>query len=447
MRTSACDGTEELQDVRGRIAVGEHGDLRLDLADLVHAHGFTEHVGGGIFVVICFLGIACGEEAFQVGLVDDVFEEGGIGEGFVAFEAFDARAVFKIFPCVVRDEEGFNIGTDGDSRVAFLVEEEDVVVKRDFLGLIIALRVVETIQNAEAENVVMNVRIDFGVGSDGEAHVGHFGCAAPCEEDGVVGEFEFHSAIFILRAEQVAGLHAVVDEEVVENLHIAFVMADLDAVVGGVQEDAVLDGQITGGFALHFGGVDGRERRVAFRGRIEIHTGFNAFGLAFDGVVAVRVALIDVKTADDGGLSFQCVSLVGGGPHLEADRADIHGGLGLVHFIGGFEHRRIFGNIADAEVIGITADDGDRFVNENLSTGSFSVVIALCDVDNITILLLACSGGDIPFRTESGHGEGDADENGQQFFHVCSFSDGWILDNCSDRQSWIIINMELNIHA
>ncbi len=48
------------------------------------------------------------------------------------------------------------------------------------------------------------------------------------------------------------------------------------------------------------------------------------------------------------------------------------------------------------------------------------------------VLLLACSGGDIPFRAESGHGEGDADENGQQFFHVvllCCWMD-W--DNCSD---------------
>ena len=379
----ALNGTEELQHVFGGIAVGEHGNLRLDLADLVHAHGRTEDVGGGVLIVISFFRVACGEETFEIRLVDNVFEEGGIGEGFVAFEAFDARAVFKIFPCVVGDEEGLDVGADGDGRVTFLVEEEDVVVKGDLLGLVIALCVVESLQDAEAEDVVMDVRFNLVVGADAEAHVGHFGCAAPCEEDGVVGEFEFHSAVFILRAEQVARLHAVVDEEVVENLHIAFVMADLDAVVGGVQEDAVLDGQITGGFALHFGGVDGRERRVAFRGRIEIHTGFNAFGLAFDGVVAVRVALIDVKTVDDGGLSFQCVSLVGGGPHLEADRADIHGGLGLVHFIGGFEHRRIFGNIADAEVIGITADDGDRFVNENPTTGGLAVVIALCNVDYI----------------------------------------------------------------
>ena len=146
--TAAFDGAEELMDVRRRIAVGEHGDFRLDLADLVHAHGFTEHVGGGIFVVIGFLGITCSKEAFQVGLVDDVFEEGGIGEGFVAFEAFNARAVFKIFPCVIGDEERLDIGADGDGRIAFLVEEEDVVVKGDLLGLVIALRVVESIQDA-----------------------------------------------------------------------------------------------------------------------------------------------------------------------------------------------------------------------------------------------------------------------------------------------------------
>ena len=285
----------------------------------------------------------------------------------------------------------------------------------------------------------MDVRFDLVVGADAEAHVGHFGCAAPCEEDGVVGEFEFHGAVLVLGAEHVASLHAVVDEEVVENLHVAFMMADLDAVVGGVQEDAILDGQIAGGFAFHFGGVDGRERCVAFRGRIEIHAGFDAFGLAFDGMVAVRVALVDVEAVDDGSRAFQRVGLVGGGPHLEADRADVHGGLGLVHFVGGLEHRRIFDDVAGAEIVGIAADDGDRFVNENPAAGGFAMIVALRDMDDIArsrlfqcvpdgfqrrvfggarVLFLADGGGDIPIRAEGGHGECDTDENGQQFFHV-----------------------------
>ena len=113
--------------------------------------------------------------------------------------------------------------------------------------------------------------------------------------------------------------------------------------------------------------------------------------------------------------------------------------LGLVHFVGGFEHRRIFGDIACAEVVGIAADDGNRFVNENPTAGGLAVVIALCDVDNITrggffqgvpdglqrrifgcafVLFLADAGGDIPIRAEGGHGEREAEENGQQFFHV-----------------------------
>ncbi len=67
------------------------------------------------------------------------------------------------------------------------------------------------------------------------------------------------------------------------------------------------------------------------------------------------------------------------------------------------------------------------------------MVIALCDVDYIArggffkgvpdglqwrffggsfILFLTGGGGDIPFRAKGGHGESDADENGQQFFHV-----------------------------
>ncbi len=291
---SALDGTEELQDVFGRIAVGEHGDFRLDLADFVHAHGGAEHVGGGIFVVIGFLGITCGEEAFQVGLVDDVFEEGGIGEGLVVFETFDARAVFKIFPCVVSDEEGLDVRADGDGRVTFLVEEEDVVVERDFLGFVIALRVVETIQNAESQDVVMNIGVDFRIGADGETHVRHFGCAAPAEEDGVVGEFEINHASLGVGADDFAGLHAVVDEDVVENFDITLEVVELNAVVGSVQEDAVLNGQIADADAFKFSRVDGGELRVAFRGRIQIHASFDAFGLALDGVIAVRIALVDV---------------------------------------------------------------------------------------------------------------------------------------------------------
>ena len=80
-----------------------------------------------------------------------------------------------------------------------------------------------------------------------------------------------------------------------------------------------------------------------------------------------------------------------------------------------------------------------QFVNENPAAGGFAMIVALRDMDDIArsrlfqgvpdgfqrrvfggarVLFLADGGGDIPIRTESGHGERQADENGQQFFHV-----------------------------
>ena len=80
----------------------------------------------------------------------------------------------------------------------------------------------------------MDIGIDFRVGADGEAHVRHFGCAAPAEENGVIGEFEVDHAILGVGAGDFSGLHAVVDEDVVQNFDVALEVVELDAVFGGV---------------------------------------------------------------------------------------------------------------------------------------------------------------------------------------------------------------------
>ena len=173
--------------------------------------------------------------------------------------------------------------------------------------------------------------------------------------------------------------------------------------------------------------------------RNHVHSCFDAFGFAFDSMIAVRIALVNVKSVDDGGCVDKCGRVIGGFVHFEADGSDVHGGFGLVHFIGGLEHRRILGDVSCAEVVGIAADNGDWFVDENPPAGGLSMVIALCNVNYITwgglfqgapdrlqrgvfggtcIFLFSDIGGYIPFRAEGGHGKGEADENGQHFFHV-----------------------------
>ena len=169
------------------------------------------------------------------------------------------------------------------------------------------------------------------------------------------------------------------------------------------------------------------------------HAGFDAFGLGFGGVVAVRVALVDVKSVNDGGRVDQHGRVIGGFVHFEADGTEILGGFGLVHFIGGHKLRRIFGDVAGAEIVGITADDGDRFVNENPAAGSFAAIVALRHVDDIAgggsfqgdpdgfqrrvfalsaVLFIHNGGGDIPVRRRGGDGERQGDKSGQQFFHA-----------------------------
>ena len=91
------------------------------------------------------------------------------------------------------------------------IDEENVVVNGDLFGLIVAFSVVKAIENAEAEDVVVDVGVDVLIGADTEAHVVHFLGTAPCEEDGVVGKFEINHTRLGVGAADFTCLHTVVD--------------------------------------------------------------------------------------------------------------------------------------------------------------------------------------------------------------------------------------------
>lgn len=174
---------------------------------------------------------------------------------------FPCREVDHVFELVGIDAELEDAGALHDGDVGLLVEEEDVVVDGDFLGLGIAHGVVDAGEDAETEDVVVDVGVDLGVAAVAVAHVAEVVGAAPGEEDGVVREFAGHVAVLGAGAEDVAGDHAAGDEEVVLDGDFTLVEVDVDAVVAAVGEHAVLNDDVAFETALRLA-VDG----VGFRG-------------------------------------------------------------------------------------------------------------------------------------------------------------------------------------
>ena len=103
--------------------------------------------------------------------------------------------------------------------------------------------------------------------------------------------------------------------------------ADLDAVVGGVQEDAVLDGKVAFRvFTVEAVVVKGGEGGVSLGWRFKPHTCFDAFWLTFNRVVTVGFALVKNESIDD---DLRIGTLI-----IEVQNTLA---LGAVHFVGWLE--------------------------------------------------------------------------------------------------------------
>ena len=239
------DGAEKLDGAVEGIGICPHGDLGGDGALLVETQGGAEVVHGRVLIVVGLLGIGGGKEGIDELHVKDTLEDGGIRETDVVLHAFHALGVGDILEPILIDAEELDAGADGAGNVSLLVEEEDVIVDGDLLGLVRALGVVPAGHAIESEDIVMDVGDGVGIGAHPVAHVLEIRSTGPGEEDGIVGELIVERLRLGAAAADIGGDDAAADEDVVENADLAHAVLDIQGDVAAVEEQAVLDGQLT----------------------------------------------------------------------------------------------------------------------------------------------------------------------------------------------------------